>query len=176
MGQRKLLVVSALGAFIVAIGVFCYTLSVSKAFSYLSDDPKACINCHVMNTQYATWEHGAHGKTAACVSCHLPDKGIEKYIAKARDGFNHAYAFTFNTYDQAITISEDGASRVQANCVACHAEPAKTVLANASRNHTNGFSNSQEVGYCWSCHRETPHGTVRALATTPNTLGVRYVK
>ncbi|MDR2034945.1 MAG: cytochrome c nitrite reductase small subunit [Helicobacteraceae bacterium] len=172
MKKKKALVALAVGAFLVAIGAFFYTLKVAKATSYLSDDSSACINCHVMNVSYATWEHSAHREAAKCVDCHLPSEGIAKYIAKARDGFNHASAFTFGDFKQPIKISEDGAKRVQANCVSCHSETVKTIERNAALNHRF----DEEDRPCWSCHRETPHGSVRALSAAPNTLGVRNVK
>ncbi|GHS85269.1 cytochrome c-type protein [Campylobacterota bacterium] len=176
MGKRKLLIVSAASAFVVAIGVFVYLINVSKAFSYLSDDPKACINCHVMNTQYATWEHSAHREAAVCNDCHLPNSGVTKYIAKARDGFNHATAFTFGTFENAIVISPHGAERVQANCMECHNNLARRLLANDDLNHAFGEKTPQAGRFCWECHRETPHGKVRALATTPQNLGVQVIK
>ncbi|MFT5659599.1 MAG: cytochrome c nitrite reductase small subunit, partial [Sulfurimonas sp.] len=99
----------AILAFLIAIGFFIYLIVAAKAFSYLSKDPKACINCHVMNTQYATWQHSSHAQRATCVECHLPTDGvINKYMAKARDGFNHTLAFTLNTYDNTMKISDDG--------------------------------------------------------------------
>ncbi|MDR2789384.1 MAG: NapC/NirT family cytochrome c, partial [Campylobacteraceae bacterium] len=106
MKTNKALLGCAIAAFVIAVGLFAYTLNISKAFSYLSSDSKACINCHVMNTQYAAWQHSSHAKAAGCADCHLPQNGVvSKYIAKAKDGFNHAAAFTFNTYDNAIKIS-----------------------------------------------------------------------
>ena len=44
----------AILTFIVALIFFVYMAYIAKAWSYLSKDPKACINCHAMNTQYAT--------------------------------------------------------------------------------------------------------------------------
>jgi cytochrome c nitrite reductase small subunit len=176
MDKRKLFIACALGAFVVAIGSFFYVVKVSKAFSYLDSDPKACINCHVMNSYYASWEHSAHREAAKCVDCHLPHSGFEKYAAKARDGFNHASAFTFGTFDQAIKIGEDGAKRVQANCVTCHASLASAVLKDSDLNHRFGEEALNGDRFCWSCHRETPHGTLRSVTVSPNNLGVRYVK
>ncbi len=31
----------------------------SRAWSYASDDPGACINCHIMMPQYSTWKHSS---------------------------------------------------------------------------------------------------------------------
>ncbi|MDR2151904.1 MAG: cytochrome c nitrite reductase small subunit [Helicobacteraceae bacterium] len=170
MGAKRALAALAFGAFVAAIVAFVYTLKVSKAADYLGSDPKACINCHVMNVSYATWEHSAHKNAATCVDCHLPQGGVEKYVAKARDGFNHAVAFTTGSFDQAIVISGDGARRVQANCVGCHASLSNALIKNADLNHRFDESDRQ----CWSCHRQTPHGAVRALSSAPNNLDVRF--
>jgi len=67
MKTGKLLFYTSIFTFVVAIVFFAYLVYASKAFSYLSADPKACINCHVMNTQYATWQHSSHAERATCV-------------------------------------------------------------------------------------------------------------
>ncbi len=173
MNRKRLLVSTSLISCFAAILMFGYLLNSSKALSYLSSDPKACINCHVMNTQFATWQHSAHRGKATCVDCHLPHESfLDKYMAKAKDGWNHSVAFTFNTYEPNIQISEDGAERVQANCISCHAQLANTVVSNQSRYHDfNGVPLQDRK--CWECHREVPHGKVRNIASTPNNLGVR---
>ena len=161
----------------IAILFFLYMAYLSKAASYLSKDPKACINCHVMNTQYATWQHSSHARDVTCIECHLPTDGfINKYIAKARDGFNHTVAFTFDTYDHAIKISEDGAKRVQKNCISCHSSMTSVIGSNADKYHAFDDENVENGRKCWSCHQDVPHGKVRALTTTPNNLGIKEVK
>jgi len=162
---------------VIAVGVLLYLVNISRATSYLSENPKTCINCHVMNPQYATWQHSAHARVARCVDCHLPaGHGLETYMAKASDGLHHAWAFTFNEFGQRIRISEKGKKRVQANCIACHARIVDTLVSNRDRFHD--FTNPQASAdiLCWDCHRETPHGRVRNLASTPNNLGVRELK
>jgi len=42
------------------LGLTLYALIESKAISYLSDDPKTCVNCHVMTPQYTTWLNSSH--------------------------------------------------------------------------------------------------------------------
>jgi len=76
---------------IIVLGIFAglalYTFRVSNASSYISDDPKACINCHVMNPQYITWFHSSHREVANCNDCHVPqDNFASKYYFKAKDG------------------------------------------------------------------------------------------
>jgi cytochrome c nitrite reductase small subunit len=174
---NKLVAGCALVAFAAALGIFIYVLNISKAFSYLTSDSTACINCHVMNTQYATWQHSSHASVASCADCHLPQDGVVgKYIAKARDGFNHAAAFTFNTYNNAIKISDNGAKRVQDNCILCHSNLASVIAANSDINHRYDDESVKTGRRCFECHKEVPHGKVRGLSTTPYNLGVRYVR
>ena len=167
----------AIFAFLIAIGFFIYLIITAKAFSYLSKDPKACINCHVMNTQYATWQHSSHAQQATCVECHLPTDGFfEKYMAKARDGFNHTLAFTLNTYEHAMRISDDGARRVQKNCISCHKSVTSVIGSNADKYHNFDDPYVENGRKCWSCHKQVPHGKVRGLTTTPYNIGVQEVK
>lgn len=177
MKSSKFLKYAAIFVFLAAIGVFAYVVHISKALSYLSTDPKACINCHVMNTQYATWQHSSHAQVAGCVDCHLPrDNMVNKYMAKAKDGYNHTVAFTFNTYKNAIKISDDGAKRVQENCISCHKSLNSQVISNSDLNHKYDDPSVATGRRCWECHKEVPHGKVRGLSTTPNALGVKEVK
>ena len=167
----------AIFAFLIAIGFFIYLIITAKAFSYLSKDPKACINCHVMNTQYATWQHSSHAQQATCVECHLPTDGFfEKYMAKAQDGFNHTLAFTLNTYEHAMRISDDGARRVQKNCISCHKSVTSVIGSNADKYHNFDDPYVENGRKCWSCHKQVPHGKVRGLTTTPYNIGVQEVK
>lgn len=176
MNKGKKLKGVAIGSFLVAVILFGYVAKKSKAHSYLSKDPKACINCHVMNTQYATWQHSSH-KMVTCVECHLPSGSfVEKYKAKARDGFYHSLAFTLDTYDNAIQISDNAADRVQQNCINCHSRLVSTLMSNSDKNHN--FTNSAVANdrKCWDCHQSVPHGEVRGLSTTLDNLGIKEVK
>lgn len=173
MKAGSVLKLSSFLAFGIAVVFFAYLVNASKALSYLSTDPKACINCHVMNVQYATWQHSSHAQRATCVECHLPtDTTVNKYKAKAKDGWNHSVAFTLDSYGQVLEISEDGANRVQANCMSCHARLTKTLIDNRDKYHD--FTGTPVVDRkCWECHRDVPHGMARNLSSTPNNLSVR---
>jgi cytochrome c nitrite reductase small subunit len=39
----------------VAAGMAAYTFIYAKGYSYLTNDPVACTNCHVMQAQYDAW-------------------------------------------------------------------------------------------------------------------------
>jgi cytochrome c nitrite reductase small subunit len=82
-------------------GLLAYIFYISNAVSYMSDDPRACINCHVMNPQYASWTHSAHREYATCNDCHVPQNNIlNKYFFKAKDGLRHATMFTLRLEPQ----------------------------------------------------------------------------
>jgi len=170
--NKKIIVYGAIISTTIAIGLFIYTMYASAMLSYLSSDPKACINCHVMHQAYKSWDNSSHKNVATCVDCHLPvGNEIAKYTAKAIDGWNHSVAFTLNTYKNNIKISENAAKRVQANCIRCHSSVSETVQNNASSYHNNSsFDNSRK---CWDCHKYVPHGKVRSLTSSPYNLGIK---
>jgi cytochrome c nitrite reductase small subunit len=148
------------------LGISVFQLS--NAISYLSDDPRACINCHVMTPEYATWEHSSHRQWATCNDCHVPhDNILRKYYFKAQDGFRHASMFTLRLEPQVIQIKDAGKTVVQENCIRCHLKLVNPVsIANVTyKNFTHG-----EGSLCWTCHRETPHGRTHSLASTPDAI------
>ena len=157
----KIPVIIVLG---IGFGFAVHIFYISNAYSYLSNDPRACINCHVMTPQYATWERGSHGRVATCNDCHVPQTNfIEKYYFKASDGLRHATMFTLRLEPQVMRIKEAGKKAVQANCIRCHENQIHPVSLRA----VSGKSIEQENTYCWHCHRETPHGRVHSLSSTP---------
>lgn len=158
----KLPVIILLGIF---VGLGIYVVYISNAVSYLSDDPKTCVNCHVMNPQYATWERGSHGRVATCNDCHVPQDNIfHKYLFKAQDGLRHATIFTLRLEPQVIIIKDAGKEAVQSNCIRCHSNLVHPIGLRAINNNS---VEDQTGRYCWSCHRETPHGRVNSLSSTP---------
>lgn len=158
---------------VAVIGLFAYVVHESKMLSYMSSDPKVCINCHTMNTHYATWQHSSHRERATCVECHLPqDSFVNKMIAKTRDGYNHSVAMTLGNYGYNLRITDNAARRIQTNCISCHAEAVSQMMANAEHYQTADTGPAIDRA-CWDCHREVPHGTTRNLTTTQNNLGVK---
>ncbi|BDD00306.1 cytochrome c nitrite reductase small subunit [Persicobacter psychrovividus] len=161
--QWRLPVTILLGVF---FGLATYTVYVSKAWVYLSDDPAACVNCHIMAPQYATWQHSAHREQATCNDCHVPhDSALRKYYFKAMDGLRHATMFTLRMEPQVIKIHEAGAGVVQENCQRCHDH-----LTETNKNLQVSYQEAEhgKGKLCWDCHREVPHGRVNSLSSTPN--------
>ncbi|MGK9476935.1 cytochrome c nitrite reductase small subunit [Melioribacter sp. OK-6-Me] len=146
-------------------GLGFHILYVSNAISYLSDDPKVCVNCHVMNPEYATWQRGSHARVATCNDCHVPQENIfEKLWFKANDGLRHATIFTLRMEPQVIQIKEAGKNAVQENCIRCHTNQIHPIALRAINNRSVA---DQTERYCWECHRETPHGKIHSLSSTP---------
>jgi cytochrome c nitrite reductase small subunit len=152
------------GAF---VGLGLYAMVASNAISYISDDPQACINCHVMAPHYATWFHSSHRERATCNDCHIPHNNVfNQYFSKARDGLRHAYVFTLRTEPAIIRLNDQAEKTVQNNCRRCHEQENHQVSALAS------VGGNLEAGIgktCWSCHREVPHGRVASQASVPFT-------
>lgn len=139
-------------------GAGLFVTHLSRATSYLSDNPETCMNCHVMTTQYITWQHSSHANVATCNDCHVPhDSLFHAYRFKAEDGLRHAAIFTLRWEPQVIHISDRAVPVVQANCRRCHAAVVENVSAGP---HADGDR------LCWDCHREVPHGRSRSLSTT----------
>lgn len=104
----------------VPVGIGAFTFVYAKGFSYLSNDPRACVNCHIMNDQYAGWLKSGHRHTATCVECHLPHAGAAKWVAKADHGFRHSAAFTLQNFKEPIEITPRDRRIVMDNCQRCH--------------------------------------------------------
>jgi len=162
--QWKLPVVVLMGIF---TGLAIYIFIVSNASSYLSDKPETCINCHVMNPQYASWQHSSHREVANCNDCHVPHNNVfNKYFFKAKDGMRHASMFTLRMEPQVIQIKEAGKKVVHQNCIRCHGNLLE-VPHMQSVIHSDYYT--ERTGrQCWDCHRETPHGKVNSLSAAPN--------
>lgn len=153
-------------------GIGIHILYISNAVSYLSDDPNACINCHVMTPQFATWERSSHAKVATCNDCHVPqDNVLRTYYFKAMDGLRHATMFTFRSEPQVIRIKSAGREAVQENCIRCHSNQIHPIALRAINNRS---VEDQRPGYCWDCHREVPHGRVKGLSSTPYAQTPQY--
>lgn len=152
----------------VMAGLMIFLFYVSNAASYLSDDPATCINCHIMQPEYASWFHSSHQRVANCNDCHVPHNNVfNKYYFKAKDGLRHATMFTLRAEPQVIKMHKPGQNVVQQNCLRCHQQMFDHNIIELKH---QGFQSVTETRQCWECHRTTPHGSVKGLATVPNAL------
>ena len=88
----------------ILFGLGGYTFYYAEGASYLSNDPKACVNCHIMRDQYDGWQKSSHHQVATCNDCHTPHALIPKYASKMENGFWHSYGFTFQNFPEPIRI------------------------------------------------------------------------
>lgn len=134
----------------IPVGVGVFTFGYAKGFSYLSSDPRACINCHVMNDTYDAWLKSGHRHVALCVDCHLPHSGLAKWIAKADEGFRHSTAFTLQNFKEPLEITPHDRKIVLNNCVRCHADVVQAT-------HLEKAQGEIELD-CLRCHSTAGHG------------------
>lgn len=103
------------------IGVGLFTFGYANGASYLSNDPKTCINCHAMGGQYEGWLKGSHANVATCNDCHSPhDNVVHKYLVKGENGFRHALMFTTQRYPENIEIRDYNRQVAEDSCLYCH--------------------------------------------------------
>ncbi len=142
------------------VGLGLFAIVISEAASYMSDDPNACINCHIMIPQYATWRKSSHGRFTTCNDCHVPhDNELRKIWFKANDGLRHATIFTLRTEPQVIQAIPASMKVIQENCIRCHGPQVHQAVTPI---------NSEFERSCIDCHREVPHGRIHSLSSTPN--------
>ncbi|MFO8234051.1 MAG: cytochrome c nitrite reductase small subunit [Bacteroidales bacterium] len=161
--QWRMPVIVLIGIF---VGLGIYAFYISKAHSYISDDPQTCVNCHIMAPQHATWFHSSHREVTNCNDCHVPHDNIfNHYYFKAKDGLRHATIFTLRNEPQVIKILEAGQNVVQQNCIRCHEQLIKSptlMTENTMQTITNRTDRQ-----CWECHQDVPHGGENSLSLTP---------
>lgn len=104
------------------IGVGGYTFAYAEGWAYMTNDPNACANCHVMNEQLDGWAKGSHHDVAVCNDCHTPTDTVGKLVTKARNGWHHSLAFTTQSFHEPIQITPYNLAITEARCRDCHAE------------------------------------------------------
>lgn len=139
-------------AFVLGVpaGVGGFTFVYAKGLSYLSTDPRACVNCHVMNPQYEGWLKSGHRHVATCVECHLPHAGVAKWLAKGEHGVRHSAAFTLQNFKEPIEITPRDREIVRTNCLRCHESLVHAVAEVPGR--AGGELD------CMHCHAGAGHG------------------
>jgi cytochrome c nitrite reductase small subunit len=132
----------------VLAGIGSFTFNYAEGLSYLSTDPRACVNCHIMQPQFDGWQKASHHSVAVCVDCHLPRGFFQKYLVKAENGWRHGKLFTTQTFAEPIFVQAPGRQVLQENCVGCH------------QGLVHGLAPGQgpDTLGCVHCHAEVGHG------------------
>jgi cytochrome c nitrite reductase small subunit len=150
-------------------GLAAYTLYASRAWAYLSDQPSACVNCHIMAPYYATWSHSSHGRDVTCSDCHIPhDNPARKWYFKSTDGIKHAAAFTLRKEPQVIQAKPGSDNIIRQNCIRCHTQ-LNTEFVKTGRTEAPAKM-ADESTRCWHCHRNIPHQGANSLSATPSAI------
>jgi cytochrome c nitrite reductase small subunit len=143
----------------VLIGIGAFTFVYAEGFSYLSNDPKVCVNCHIMQPQYDSWQKASHHAVATCVDCHLPHGLVRKYLAKAENGYHHSVAFTAQNFDEPVRIKGKNSQILQENCLHCHAALVHDLVPR-QKVEAGGL-------VCVHCHSSVGHGETTGLGGPP---------
>jgi cytochrome c nitrite reductase small subunit len=142
----------------VAAGVSGFTFLYARGASYLTKDPRACTNCHVMNEQFDGWVKSTHRSVAVCNDCHAPHDWIGKYTTKMINGFFHSYAFTTGDFPEPIRITERNRRITEGTCRHCHAELTAQI---------DGPHRGPDPLSCLRCHPGVGHLAMAAVGTVP---------
>jgi cytochrome c nitrite reductase small subunit len=132
----------------IALALGGYTFIYARGGSYLTNDPKACANCHVMQEQYSGWLKGSHRAVAVCNDCHTPPGLIPKYLTKAENGFRHSFAFTTGRFPDQIRIVPRDLAVTERACRKCHQEIVDAI---------DGADGEAGRLQCVRCHRSVGH-------------------
>lgn len=136
-----------------AVGFGSFAFYYGKGLAYLSQDPKACANCHVMNAQFESWKKSPHHAVAVCNDCHTPAGTVAKYLTKAENGFWHSWAFTTERFHEPIQIREKNLAITQQACLKCHGG----LFADITHTeHLNGIHQGDDTS-CTHCHKNIGH-------------------
>ena len=149
-GSRTSIAIAAVVLLGAALGLGSYTFAYARGWAYLTDDPRACANCHVMNEQYDGWIKSSHRSVAVCNDCHVPHSFVAKYCDEG-----HATASGTRTTSRRGTFPEPiralPASRAiaEVNCRRCH-EPVVEAMG------TPAHAGSRDIS-CIRCHGSVGH-------------------
>ena len=112
------IVVAVLAGAATALGFF--TFGYADGTSYLTNDPNACANCHVMRGHLDAWVKSSHSKFAKCNDCHAPHSLLPKMYCKARNGFFHSLAFTTGKFPDNMQPTDYNRKVTEQACRSCH--------------------------------------------------------
>ena len=147
MANRAILAASVLVGLLAGIG--SYTFLYARGYSYLTNDPRACANCHIMQDHFDAWTRASHRTVAVCNDCHTPPGLIPKYMTKARNGFWHSFYFTTGRYPDPLRITPRNHDVTEQACRKCHSE----LTLSIDPSHAGGKRGLE----CSSCHNEVGH-------------------
>ncbi len=129
----------------VLLGLSGFTFWYGRGYAYLSDDPAACVNCHIMRDSFNSWSVSSH-RSITCNDCHVPHDPAGKWAAKIENGFRHSLAFTLEDV-QVLRITPKNLQTLQENCIRCHEATVSLILQGERRSAMS----------CTRCHQGVGH-------------------
>ena len=137
------------------MGLGAYTFGYARGASYLTNDPAACANCHVMTEHFDAWSKSSHRAVAVCNDCHAPHDIVGKYATKARNGFWHSFYFTTGRYPDPLRITPSNHEVTEGACRYCHAAVVEQIdpASSVHRPHAGGDGRTS----CIRCHAYVGH-------------------
>ena len=129
-------------------GVGGYTFYYAKGHSYLTNDPNACANCHIMRGHLDSWAKSSHHDVAVCNDCHAPHNLIGKYMTKASNGYHHSLAFTTGKFHEPIQITDKNRKITEQACRYCHSDAVSMIDCAGKKDDTLS---------CLRCHSNVGH-------------------
>ena len=165
MARYQLAIVAA-GLIGAATGVGGYTFVYARGASYLTNEPAACANCHIMTDHYGAWLKGSHRSVAVCNDCHTPKNLVLKYATKAGNGFRHSLGFTTGRFPDPLQITAHNYEITEHACRKCHTEITEAIdlsshggrpspVMNAAGGYEEPRENEELA--CVRCHRSVGH-------------------
>ena len=130
----------------IAVGIGLYTFIYANGGSYLTNDPAACANCHVMQGHYDAWLKSSHRSVAVCNDCHTPHNFVGKYWTKIVNGMHHSTAFTTGRFHEPIRITARDLRVTEGTCRSCHHDIVQAIDHPRSENMS-----------CVRCHAGVGH-------------------
>lgn len=134
----------------VTIGLGAFTFVYARGGSYLTNNPAACANCHIMRDHFGAWLKSSHRSVAVCNDCHAPHDLAGKYMTKARNGFWHSFYFTTGRFADPLRITPRNHEVTEQACRYCHEAITEAI------DHSGASGNVASIE-CTKCHRNVGH-------------------
>ena len=147
-GQQLAVTAAVLAGMAAGLGFF--TFGYARGYSYLTNDPGQCANCHIMSEHFSAWIKGSHKAVATCNDCHTPHNLIGKYLVKARNGFWHSFYFTTGRYPDPLRVTPRNHEVTEGACRHCHDDIV------ASIEHRSADETGERLS-CVRCHATVGH-------------------
>ena len=102
-------------------GLGTYTFAYARGWAYMTDDPRACANCHVMNEQYDGWIKSSHRSVAVCNDCHVPHSLVGQVLRrKPATASGTRTTSRRGVFPEPIRALPGSRAIAEANCRRCH--------------------------------------------------------